>query len=203
MRSILRFSAALAVVCLAAPVFAQTPLPRIIRGEIVSVDGANLAVRTRSGESVRVHVKDGQELIAVIPAALADVKAGVYVGVAAMPAGDGTLKAMEVHIFPETQRGSGEGFRPFDLSPGSSMTNANISARVDSASGPKLTLTYKGGEQTITVDDATPIVTFAQGETGDLKAGASVDIFRPTAAADGAVEAARILVGRNGTKVPI
>ena len=203
MRSILRFGSALALVFICAPVFAQTPLLRIIRGDIVSVDGANIRVRTRSGESVRLRVKDGQDITAVIPAALTDVKAGVFVGAAAMPAGDGTLKAMEVHIFPESQRGSGEGFRPFDLAPGSSMTNANISARVDSASGPKLTLTYKGGEQTITVDDATPIVTFAPGETADLKPGASVDIFRPTAAADGAIEAARIFVGRNGTKVPI
>jgi len=203
MRSILSFSAALALAGLSAPAFAQTPLPRIIRGEIVSVDGANVAVRARDGAAVRLHLKDGQEITAVIPASLADVKPGVFVGAAAMPASDGTLAAMEVHIFPEAQRGSGEGFRPFDLAPGSSMTNANISARIDSVSGPKLTLTYKGGEQTITVDKSTPIVTFAQGEAADLKRGASVDIFRPTAGADGAVEAARILVGRDGTKVPM
>jgi hypothetical protein len=201
--SILGLGAALAFVGFGACAFAQAQLPRIIRGAIVSVDGANVAVRTRSGESVHLHLKDGQEITAVVPAALADVKPGVFVGVAAMPAGDGTMAAMEVHIFPEAQRGTGEGFRPFDLAPGSTMTNANISARVDTVSGPKLTLTYKGGEQTITIDKATPIVTFAPGDAGDLKPGAEVDIFRPTAAADDAVEAARVLVGRNGTKVPM
>ena len=203
MRSILRLILALALCDAAAGAVAQDALPRIIRGAIVSVEGARVTVRTRTGESVNLHLKDGQEITAVIPAALSDVKQGAFVGVAATPADDGALKALEVHIFPEAQRGTGEGFRPFDLAPGSSMTNANISARVDTVSGPKLTLTYKGGEQTITIDKATPIVTFAPGEAADLKPGASVDIFRPTAAADGAVEAARILVGRNGTKVPM
>jgi hypothetical protein len=203
MRSILRFGAALAFAGFGACAFAQTPLPRIIRGAIVSVDGPNVVVRTRAGESVHLRLKDGQEITAVVPAALTDVKPGVFVGVAAMPAGDGALKAMEVHIFPEAQRGTGEGFRPFDLAPGSSMTNANISAMIDTVSGPKLTLTYKGGEQTIIVDKSTPIVTFAPGEAGDLKPGADIDLFRPTAASDGAVEAVRVLVGRNGTKVPM
>ncbi len=203
MRSILRFGAALAFAGVGACAFAQTPLPRIIRGAIVSVDGANVAVRTRAGESVHLRLKDGQEITAVIPAALADIKPGVFVGTAATPAGDGTLKAMEVHIFPEAQRGTGEGFRPFDLAPGSSMTNANISAMIDTVSGPKLTLTYKGGEQTVTLDKSTPIVTFAQGDAGDLQPGADIDMFRPTAASDGAVEAARVLVGRNGLKLPM
>ncbi len=203
MRSILRFGAALAFAGVGACAFAQTPLPRIIRGAIVSVDGANVAVRTRAGESVHLRLKDGQEITAVIPAALADIKPGVFVGTAAMPAGDGTLKAMEVHIFPEAQRGTGEGFRPFDLAPGSSMTNANISAMIDTVSGPKLTLTYKGGEQTVTLDKSTPIVTFAPGDAGDLQPGADIDMFRPTAASDGAVEAARVLVGRNGLKLPM
>jgi hypothetical protein len=203
MHSHLRLGAVLTFVSLYAPAFAQSPLPRIIRGAIVRVDGADVAVRTRAGESIRLHLKDGQEITAVVPASLADVKPGVFIGAAAMPAGDGTMAAMEVHIFPEAQRGSGEGFRPFDLAPGSTMTNANISARIDTVAGPKLTLTYKGGEQTITIDKATPIVTFAPGDAGDLKPGAEVDIFRPAAAADGAVEAARILVGRNGTRVPM
>jgi hypothetical protein len=112
------------------------------------------------------------------------------------------LRAMEVHIFPEAQRGSGEGFRPFDLAPGSSMTNGNMTAAVDTVSGPKLTLTYKGGEQTIVVDKATPIVALTQGELADLKPGASV-IFTGTKTTDDSYDAIRILVGRNGTKVPM
>jgi hypothetical protein len=110
---------------------------------------------------------------------------------------------MEVHIFPEAARGQGEGFRQFDLAPGSTMTNANVSARVDSVSGPRLTLAYKGGEKTLVVDKETPIVTFAAGETSDLKTGASIDIFGATESAGGAFEAGRIVIGRNGTKVPM
>ena len=196
-------TAALALTAGVVPAFAQSALPRIIRGEIVSVDGANIGVKTKSGESLNLHLKDGQNLTAVIPAALSDIKPGVFVGTAAMPGKDGALSALEVHIFPESQRGSGEGFRPFDLAPGSSMTNANISAAVDTVDGPKLTLTYKGGEQTVVVGKTTPIVTFAPGAASDLKPGASLDIFGAAKTADGAIEAARIVVGRDGTKVPM
>jgi hypothetical protein len=182
---------------------ADDPLPRIIRGEIVSVEGANLAVKTKSGGNLTLHLKDGQALTAVIPATLADIKPGLFVGAAAAPGKDGALMALEVHIFPEAQRGSGEGFRPFDLAPGASMTNGNISAAVETVDGPKLSVTYKGGQQIITVDKATPIVTFAAGEAADLKPGASLDIFGAAKTADGAIEASRIVVGRNGTKVPM
>ena len=177
--------------------------PKIIRGEIASVDGSNIAVRTREGESIRLHLKDGQTTSAIIPAALSDIKPGVFVGAAALPAEDGALKALEVHIFPEAMRGTGEGFRQFDLAPGSSMTNANVSSRIDAVSGSKLTLTYKGGEKTLIVDGDTPVVTFAPGEASDVKAGASIDVFGATPTADGAFEAARIVIGRNGTKVPM
>jgi hypothetical protein len=192
-----------ALLALDAGAASAQSLPRIIRGEIVTVDGQNLAVKARSGESYNLHLKEGQNLTAVIPAALSDIKPGVFVGTAAMPGKDGALMALEVHIFPESQRGSGEGFRPFDLAPGSSMTNANISAAINTVDGPKLTLTYKGGEQTVMVDKTTPIVTFAPGEPGDLKPGASLDIFGAAKTADGGIEASRVVVGRNGIKVPM
>jgi hypothetical protein len=198
-----KLTLALALTACAVSALAQSAPPRIIRGEIVSVDGANLGVKTKSGESLNLHLKDGQNITAVIPAALSDIKPGVFVGAAAVPGKDGALAALEVHIFPESQRGAGEGFRPFDLAPGSSMTNANISAAVDTVDGPKLTLTYKGGEQTIVVDKTTPIVTFAAGAASDLKPGASLDIFGATKTADGALESPRIVVGRDGTKVPM
>jgi hypothetical protein len=201
MRAFVAVAAALAFAVGATSALAQNA-PSRVRGEIVSVDGADVSVRTRSGQSVHLRLKEGQAIIAVIPAELSDIKPGVFVGTAAMPAADGTMTAMEVHIFPEAQRGSGEGFRPFDLAPGSTMTNGNITASVDTVSGPKLTLTYKGGEQTIILDKATPIVALTQGELADLKAGASI-IFTGTKTSDDGYEASRILVGRNGTKVPI
>lgn len=203
MRAAAYLTVALALTAGAVSTLAQNSPPRIIRGEIVNVAGADIAVKTKSGESLNLHLKASQGITAVIPAALSDIKPGVFVGAAALPAKDGTLKAMEVHIFPEAQRGSGEGFRPFDLAPGASMTNANISAAINTVDGPKLTLTYKGGEQTIIVDKATPIVTFAPGAASDLKPGASLDIFGAAKTAEGVYEAARIVVGRNGVKVPM
>jgi hypothetical protein len=107
-----------------------------------------------------------------------------------------------VHIFPEAMRGTGEGFRPFDLAPGSSMTNGNIQARVDAASGPKLTVTYKGGEQTIVVDPKTPIVTFAPAAQADLKPGAAI-IARGPRQEDGAIDATVVQVGKDGLVPPM
>jgi hypothetical protein len=138
----------------------------------------------------------------VVPATLADVKPGAFIGVAALPGEGGELKAMEVHIFPEAMRGTGEGFRPFDLAPGSSMTNGNISARVDATSGPKLTVSYKGGEQTIVVDPKTPIVGFEPGAANDLKPGAAI-IARGARQDDGSIDATAVLVGKDGLVPPM
>jgi hypothetical protein len=188
---------------LPSPAPAQSAPPKMIRGEIAAVDGANVAVRTRGGETSRLHLKDGQTPFAIVPAELADIKPGVFVGSAAMPGEDGALRAIEVHIFSEAMRGTGEGFRPFDLASGGTMTNANVSSRVDAVSGPKLRLTYKGGEKTLIVDKETPIVAVAPGDASDIKSGASIGIFGATQTANGAYEAGRIVIGRNGTKVPM
>ena len=165
-----------------AQALAQSAPPATARATIesVSADGETLSVRTRAGEQETVRLKPTTRVILVVPAALADIKPGSFVGVAALPGEGNELKAMEVHIFPEAMRGTGEGFRPFDLAPKSSMTNGNIAARVDAAAGPKLTVTYKGGEQTIVVDPKTPIVAFepggqerAQSRRGDHRQGAA------------------------------
>jgi Domain of unknown function (DUF5666) len=201
LRMILAAAFALAL----APALAQnTPQVARVRAtiETVSADGASLAVRTRAGEAGTVHLTPKTLLVLVVPAALADVKPGAFIGVAALPGDNGELKAMEVHIFPEAMRGTGEGFRPFDLAPGSSMTNGNIQARVDAASGPKLTVTYKGGEQTIVVDPKTPIVTFAPAAQADLKPGAAI-IARGPRQEDGAIDATVVQVGKDGLVPPM
>jgi hypothetical protein len=149
-----------------------------------------------------VHVKPATRFVLVTPAALTDVKPGSFVGVAAMPGDGNELKAMEVHIFPEAMRGAGEGSRPFDLAPKSSMTNGNISARVDAASGPRLTVSYKGGEQTIVVDPNTPIVALAAGAASDAIAGSNI-IARGPKQDDGSIDAAFILVGKDGLVPPM
>ena len=139
----------------------------------------------------------------MFPAALTDVKPGSFIGVAALPGEGNELKAMEVHIFPEAMRGTGEGFRPFDLGPKSSMTNGNISARVDATTGPKLTVTYKGGEQTIVVDpeDADRRLSSPARRT-DLKPGAAI-IARGPKQEDGSIDAAFVLVGKDGLVPPM
>ena len=181
-----------------APAFAQNAPVASARAtiETISADGASLGVRTRAGEERTVHLSPKTRFVLVVPATLADVKAGTFVGVAALPGEAGELKAMEVHIFPEAMRGTGEGFRPFDLAPGSTMTNGNISARVDAASGPKLTVTYKGGEQTIVVDPKTPIVAFEPGAQTDLKPGAAIIARGPKQ--DGRLDRRRVCPRRQG-----
>jgi len=183
---------------------AQSGPPASARATIESVsgDGQSLSARTRAGEERTIHLSPKTRFILVVPAALADVKPGAFIGVAALPGDGSELKAMEVHIFPEAMRGTGEGFRPFDLAPNSSMTNGNLSARVDAASGPKLTVTYKGGEQTIVVDPKTPIVSFEPGDRSELKPGAAI-IARGPKEADGSIDAAAVLIGKDGLAPPM
>ena len=187
-----------------APAFAQNAPIVSARATIktMTADGAALSVRTRAGEDQTVHLNPKTRFVLVVPATLADVKPGTFIGVAALPGEGSELKAMEVHIFPEAMRGTGEGFRPFDLAPKSSMTNGNISARVDATTGPKLTVTYKGGEQTIVIDPKTPIVALAPGARTDLKPGAAI-IARGPKQEDGSIDAAFVLVGKDGLVPPM
>jgi hypothetical protein len=191
-----------AFVLLAVTSLAQAQGVRL-RGAVESVNGETLVIHTRDGETANVHLKSATPIGALIKAQLSDVKPGLFIGAAALPGPDGALRAMEVHIFPEAMRGYGEGFRPFDLAPSSSMTNGNISAAVDSIDGPKLTVTYKGGEQTIVVDKATPIVMLTAGSPEDVKPGAGIIVFAAAKGADGTYEASRLIVGRDGVKPPM
>jgi hypothetical protein len=194
------FIAALTILSTSAAANAQSVR---LRGTIETVSGEGFTMRTKAGEEANVRLKAPYQIGALVKAQLSDIKPGAFIGTAAMPGPDGTLKAMEVHIFPEAMRGLGEGSRPFDLAPQSSMTNGNISALVDSVDGPKLTVTYKGGQQTVIVDKATPIVAVAVGGLDDLKPNAEVIVFASGKATDGAYEAARLNVGRDSVKLPM
>jgi hypothetical protein len=203
MKSLLTVLAAVFSLTL-APALAQNPPVASARAtiETISADGASLGVKTRTGEERTVHLSPKTRFVLVVPATLADVKPNSFVGIAAMPGEGSELKAMEVHIFPEAMRGTGEGYRPFDLGPGSSMTNGNIQARVDAASGPKLTVAYKGGEQTIVVDPKTPIVAIEPGAQTDIKPGGAI-IARGAKQEDGSIDAAFVLVGKDGLVPPM
>jgi len=194
------------VFCLATligvPAFAQSATT--LRGtvEAVAPDGASFTAHARSGEPATVRLKTDTRFVAVIAADLKDVKEGAYIGVAAVPDGDDGLKALEVHIFPESMRGVGEGFRPFDLAPRSSMTNGSVTAHVDAVAGPQVTVSYKGGSQTIRIDSTTAIVAFAPADKAELKPGVAI-IARGAKSADGVIDATSVVIGRNGLTPPM
>lgn len=181
--------------------------PARIRGEIAAVDGKVLTIRTTSGEEVKVALADKVQVGAVARATLADIGSDAYVGAAGMPQPDGSVKAMEVHIFPAALRGAGEGNHDFDLAAGSTMTNAAVTGKVDvdaaSGGGSKLTLTYKGGSKTLIVPPKTPIVKLVSGSISDVKPGVGIIVFRAEPGEGGTYTADRITVGKDGVNPPM
>jgi hypothetical protein len=170
--------------------------PGRVRGTIERVDGDVYVVKSREGADVKLKLAPGGGVSALVPAKITDIAVGKYIGVAAMPLADGSQKALEIHIFAEAQRGLAEGFRPWDLQPESTMTNANVEATVTSADGRVLTLKYKDGEKRIVVPDGVPIVAFAPGAVSDLKPGAQIFVGAAKKLPDGTLEAARVTVGK-------
>jgi hypothetical protein len=191
----LLFSGAIAI--------ARSPDMVRVRGTIESIDGQTLNVKGRDGNAMKVKLADDAKVLAVDRKSLADVKQGVFVGITAMPQPDGSQKAVEIHIFPEALRGTGEGHRPWDLMPNSTMTNANIDKEVVSADGKELVLKYKDGEKKFIVPANVEVVMFAPAEIGDLKPGERIFIPGGKKLADGSVEAGRLVVGRNGVNPPM
>lgn len=181
---------------------ASAQVPIRVRGAIAKVSGQTLTVVSRDNSTVDVRLADNYTVTGVVKAALGDIKEGAFVGTAALPKGDGTFVAQEVVIFPESARGTGEGHYPWDLSPGSTMTNATVDVLVERVEGPLLTLKHKGGLVRVIVPNDVPIVTFAAGDRTMLQPGAHV--FIPAQQqADGTVTAARVLIGRDGLVPPM
>ncbi len=174
-----------------------------VRGAIAGVDGNTLDVKSRDGTPIKVKLADDVKVLAVDRKSLADVKQGVFVGITAMPQPDGTQRAVEIHIFPEALRGTGEGHRPWDLMPNSTMTNANIDSEVTGTDGKELVLKYKDGETKFVVPANVEVVMFAPAAVADLKPGERIVIAAGKKLPDGRVEAPRIVVGRNGVNPPM
>jgi hypothetical protein len=188
-----------------ADALAQTPPaspPTRLRGSIAAIDGKTATIATREGTSVPVKLADNWSVMLVSPMTLADIKENSFVGIASMKGPDGSLNALEVLIFPEAARGSGEGHYPWDLQPESMMTNATVATVAAAPDGQTLTLKYKDGTQTIKVKPGTPIVTFAPGDRADAKVGAKV-FLGATKGADGGLTAGRLLVGKDGLTPPM
>jgi hypothetical protein len=199
-----RALAALAVLSvLGSAVSAQQPPAVRIRGTIEAVDGPLLTVKSREGTDMKVRLTENVAVFGVADIAMSEIKPGSYIGVSAMPEPDGTQKALAVHIFPEAQRGVAEGFRPWDLRPNSTMTNATVAQTVASTDGQNILVKYKEGEKKVVVPPGTPIVTFLPGDKSELKPGAKIIIFGATRKDDGTLEANRVNVGRDGITPPM
>jgi hypothetical protein len=189
---------------LCASAVAQAPLPtQRIRGDVVALDGLNMQVMSRTGEALAIKLADNYTVTAVVKIDMSAIKPGAFVGAASMPQSDGTQTALEVLLFPEAMRGSNEGHYPWDLKPGSMMTNATVAdAIVEATGGRRMLLKYKDGEKWIVVPPEAPIVTFEPGDRAMVVPGAHL-LVTATKQPDGSLTASRVAVGKNGLVPPM
>jgi hypothetical protein len=174
-----------------------------VRGTIDRVEGPIYVVKSRDGAELKVALAENGIVVAIVKASLADIKPGLFVGSTGMPQPDGSQKAIEVHIFPEAMRGTGEGHYPWDLQADSTMTNANVEETVAGVDGQTLTLKYKTGEKKVVVTPQTAIVTYNPGDKNDLQPGTKIFIAAAKKQADGTLQAARINYGKDGLTPPM
>jgi len=168
-----------------------------IRGTIEKVDGNTVVVKATDGTEHTLTLTASAAIVGVVKASLAEIKPGSFVGSAAMPQPDGSQKALEVHIFAETQRGTGEGHRPYTI-PNSTMTNGTVGDMVSATGEGSLTVKYKDGEKKIVVPPGVPIVRYEIGDRGELKPGVHITALNAVKKPDGSIEAPRLNVGRDG-----
>jgi hypothetical protein len=196
----------LALVMVAASTLAalaqKAPVPSRVRGEIETVDGDMLTVKSRSGEDFKLHMTADIKIVGITKISLGDIKVGSFIGATTVPGPDGMPTAVEVHVFPESMRGTGEGSRPWDLKPNSTMTNATVSESVVGNDGHTLLVKYKDGEKKVLVTPQTPVVSYVPGDKSELKPGAKVIAFIKQLP-DGSFETNRISVGRDGLTPPM
>jgi hypothetical protein len=169
-----------------------------IRGTIESIDGPVYLIKNRDGAELKLTVTDNPLFVAIAPATMADIKSGMFVGSAGTMQPDGTQKAIEVHIFPESMRGTGEGHYDWDLKPNTKMTNANVEQTVGGVDGQMLSVKYKDGEKKLLVTSETVVVTYVPGSKDDLKPGTRIFVGAAKKMPDGTLQTPRITYGRNG-----
>jgi len=168
-----------------------------VRGTIEGLEGSIYIVRAQDGSSLKLTLAANAGVAASVKSALSDIKRGSYIGVAALPQPDGSQRALEVHIFHESMHGTGEGHRPWDLHPKSTMTNATVDQIVSAVDEHTLTLKYKDGEKRIVVPKETVVVTYLPGSVAELAPGAVIFVPAASRQADGTLQAQRVMVGRD------
>jgi hypothetical protein len=194
---VMRMFTVLSLMCgLALPALAQETIR--LRGTIERVEAPAFVVRSREGAEIKLTVTDNPLYVAIAPATMADIKPGMFVGSAGMMQADGTQKAIEVHIFPESMRGTGEGHYDWDLKPQSKMTNGNVEQTIAGVEGPVLSVKYKDGEKKLLTTPETVVVSYVMGSSDELKPGTRIYVGAAKKQPDGSFQTPRITYGRNG-----
>jgi len=189
---------AFALMLAASLAAAQAPQTMRLRGVIEKVDGRTVSAKSDKADQLKLNLADKTLVVEVVKASIADIKGGSFIGSGAMPQADGSQKAIEVHIFAESMRGTGEGFRPWDGAPNSTMTNGTVGNTVTGVDGPVITVKYKDGEKKIIVAPDVPIVRYEIGDVNAVKPGAAFSVLRAVKKPDGSFDIDRINVGRDG-----
>ena len=174
-----------------------------VRGTIERVEGPVYVIKTRDGAELKVALAEPGLVVALVKASMADIKPGLFVGSTGMPQPDGSQKAIEVHIFPESMRGTGEGHYDWDLKPNTKMTNANVEQTVGGVDGPVLSVKYKDGEKKVLVTPETAVVSYVIGDKNDLKPGTKIFVGAGKKQADGTVQTPRVTYGKDGLTPPM
>src|SRR6204780_1103321 len=190
-----------ALVYVTVPASAQDTVR--IRGTIEKVDGPVYVVKNRDGAELKLTVTDKPLFVAIVKSTMADIKPGMYVGSTGVTQPDGSQKAIEVHIFPESMRGTGEGHYDWDLRPNTKMTNANVEQTVGGVDGPVLTVKYKDGEKKVFVTPEPQGVTYVIGDKADLKPGIKIFVGAAIKGADGSWQTPRVPYGKDGLNPPM
>src|ERR1700744_693773 len=185
------------ILCFAPPASEQDTVR--VRGTVERIDGPVYVVKTRDGSEVKLTTAaDNPLFVAIVPAKMSDIKPGMYVGSAGMMQADGTQKAIEVHIFPESMRGTGDGHYDWDLLPKSKMTNGTVEQAVTGVDGPMLSVKYKDGEKKLVVTPQTVVVTYEVGKREEIVPGTKIFVSAAKKQAAGTLQTPRITYGRNG-----
>lgn len=175
--------------------------PARVRGTIASLEGNKMVVHGREGKDVTVELTPDFAVFAVVKADRSEIKKGSFIGTASLPQSDQSLMSLELVVFPESLRGFAEGHYSWDLKPSSMMTNATVSNMVQGTDGDKITVSYKGGEKTITVPKDVPIVALVAASKSDLKPGA--EVFVPAKKDGDTIRSGAVLFGKDGVKPPM
>jgi hypothetical protein len=189
----------------AMPALAQAPpagTPTRIRGTVDKLDGQNLTVKSRDGQTVTIALAPNVAVITLVKKTIADIKDGDYVASTGVKGTDGKIHAIEVRILPAAARGLGEGQNPWDLTPDSVMTNATVDGIAGTPDGKVLKVTYKGTTSEYVVGPDVPVLANGPGDVSLLNPGVAVFVIAQKHE-DGKLTSARMYAEKDGIKPPM